>query len=178
MRNIAKDWPFTITALLVLITAIHAAVAHFVSWPWLLPHFLTPAEPGALATIYLGMGAVAAISAGFAGVIIVFGLTPTSDLFRRFRQRSGERMVSNWLSVIGSAFCAAAFSLLAAFLDTIGYRFWGGFAFELGSLLLLHSAVRSLWVLRILLDLVRAEDIAAEQRAATARLGRLGGSTP
>jgi hypothetical protein len=173
---ILRDWPGVTTGCLAGIVVVHSLVAKYANWPWMLKSYIT--ETGASAVdsqvasaVYLGLSAIAAISAGFAGVIIVFGLTSESKVFRDFRRASGERLSVNWTSVIASAFLSSASSLAAALAQLLDRPFVANMLFEFGCLLLLHSAVRSVWVLRLLLRLVSVDDrkrIGAEQ---TERLG-------
>lgn len=121
--------------------------------------------------MYLGLAAVAAISGGFAGVIIVFGLTPTSDLFRKFRLDAGDRMAANWVSVFTNSFLAAAIAIIATVLEVANFDTIARFVFAAGCLLLLHSCIRSIWILHQLLTLVRNDDEAARN----ASLGQLNG---
>lgn len=129
------------------------------------------AELGSIVSVYLSLAAVGAIYAGFAGVIIVFGLTPTSNLFRTFRQNAGERMVANWRSVISTAFLASSLSIASAALESLNYREAGSYVFEVGVLLLFHSAFRSLWILGVLLILVKHDDTRELHQQRTRTLG-------
>ncbi|WP_280300844.1 hypothetical protein [Nocardia neocaledoniensis] len=176
LQRIISEWPGAVTTAISVLVLAQATIAHFLDWPWFLPARGEKVETSVVTSVYLGVASVGAIYAGFAGVIIVFGLTPSSNLFRTFRIQAGDRMVSNWISIVSSAFVAAGTSLAAAFLEANGQRFLASFLFELGVLLLLHSSLRSIWVMRILLILVRADDTSAQQRDRTERLGRPFGS--
>ncbi|ORL38786.1 hypothetical protein A6F59_24480 [Prescottella equi] len=68
-------------------------------------------------------------------------------------------MGSNWISVIASAMAAAILSLFAAICQLQGWMFTGSVFFELGTLVLLHSGFRSVWITRLLLDLVHGDDL-------------------
>lgn len=122
-------------------------------------------DHGLVGVVYIGLASVAAICGGFAGVIIVFGLTPTSDLFRKFRLDAGERMVANWISIITNSFLAAALGIAAGMLEALDIPIIGAFVFVSGGLLLLHGAIRSRWILRNLLILVRNDDQKAQQES-------------
>ncbi|WP_139347694.1 hypothetical protein [Nocardia donostiensis] len=169
--NFVGDWPGVVTGVIVVVAASHAIVARSLGWPWILPPNAGKVESSVVVSVYLGVASVGAIYAGFAGVIIVFGLTPSSRLFRNFRIQAGARMVSNWISIISWAFLAAGGSLVASFLESIGFRFVASFLFEFGVMLLIHSSIRSVWIMRLLLELVRVDDSAARQVERTERFG-------
>jgi len=176
LRAVVRDWPGITTTILTLIVAIHALGAKYAGWPWMLKRFITELGTSTLdssiaSAVYLGLSAVAAISAGFAGVIIVFGLTSNSEVFRNFRRTSGNRLSSNWTSVIASAFLASGLSIGAALAQINDRPFVANMLFELGCLLLLHSAVRSVWVLRLLLQLLTVDDEKKISAELTARHG-------
>ncbi|MCW2092660.1 UNVERIFIED_ORG: hypothetical protein M2328_005940 [Rhodococcus erythropolis] len=171
IRRVLRDWPGVVTLVLFLVVGACTVAAFVRHWPWLLPFRADELDSSTVASIYLGLAAVGAIYAGFAGVIIVFGLTPTSDLFRTFRLSAGDRMVSNWISVIASGFVGSGLSLSAAVLEVLGSKLMGSALFVIGALLLIHSAGRSVWILTLLLKLVKADDQQAEQRRLTQNLG-------
>lgn len=165
VRKYVADYPSITTAMCLILPAIGWFAFSKVYWR---PDFGV-IEHGLVGSVYIGLAGVAAIYGGFAGVIIVFGLTPTSDLFRKFRIDAGERMTANWISIITNAFLAAAIAILAAVLEVLNFHAGAGFVFASGCLLLLHSASRSVWILRKLLKLVHNDDLKARQDA----LGRL-----
>lgn len=176
LRAVVRDWPGVVTSVLAGVVLIHAVGAKYFEWPWMLKSFITEAgestvDPAVAGAAYLGLSAVAAISAGFAGVIIVFGLTSESQIFRDFRRKSGDRLSANWTSVIASAFLSSAFSISAALTQLTDHPFIANMLFELGALLLIHSSVRSVWVLRLLLRLVMADDIKRNKAEQTALHG-------
>lgn len=175
---VLRDWPGITNLAATGAVGIHALAAKYAGAPWLLKHYITEdgnfaLDPSPVSAVYLGLSAVAAISAGFAGVIIVFGLTSESIVFRNFRRRSGTRLSANWTSVIASAFIASALSLGAALVQLLDRPFVANVLFELGCLLLLHSAVRSVWVMRLLLQLVSVDDHNKTSAENTARHGDL-----
>lgn len=175
---VLRDWPGVVTIVLTLVVGGHALAAKYVGAPWLLQQYITETgsfslDPSLVSAVYLGLSAVAAISAGFAGVIIVFGLTSESIVFRNFRKKSGNRLAANWTSVIASAFLASALSLAAALIQLLDRPFVANILFELGCLLLLHSAIRSVWVMRLLLQLVSVDDRNRASAEETARHGNL-----
>ena len=164
-KKYIADYPSLTTIACLVLPAIGWFVYNKADWQI----FIGEVDHGLVGAIYLGLGGVAAICGGFAGVIIVFGLTPSSDLFRRFRINAGERMSANWISIMANAFLAAGVAIAAAVLEVINCHTIGGFVFGAGCLLLLHSSLRSIWILRNLLTLVRNDDRTARNEA----LGRL-----
>lgn len=176
IKRVARDWPGLITLALTGLVGVHALGAKYAGWPWMLRHYISESgisalDSGVVSAVYIGLSAIAAVSAGFAGVIIVFGLTSESDVFRQFRRTSGERLSANWTSVIASAFIASGLSIAASVAQLVERPFVANILFELGCLLLLHSAIRSVWVLRLLLKLISVADNNKSSAESTARHG-------
>ncbi len=163
VKKYAADFPSITTAACVILPMIGWFVHSKAS-----PHFqlnIGPIDHGLVGEVYIGLAGVAAIAGGFAGVIIVFGLTPSSELFRKFRLDAGERMVANWISIITNSFLAAALGIAASTLEALSFHAVGAFVFSSGCLLLLHSSIRSIWILRTLLTLVRNDDRRTQQES-------------
>lgn len=68
-------------------------------------------------------------------------------------------MKANWVSVISCAFVSAAVGIGAAMAQISGASTAGILLFELGALLLIHSAARTVWILVILVDVVELDDL-------------------
>lgn len=164
MRGFKKyviDYPGIATAACLLAPLL----AWFAFWK-LNPHLnFGEIDHGLTGEIYLGLAGVAAICGGFAGVIIVFGLTPTSDLFRKFRIETGDRLAANWTSIFTNSFLAAALAIIAAIGEVLNFHIAGGFIFGAGCLLLFHSSMRSIWILQQLLTLVHNDDVSARDQS-------------
>lgn len=167
------DYPSVLTAVLIALPAMAYGWTrcHHWSFPWLINASHGP-DSASVVAVYLGLAAIAAISGGFSGVVIVFGLTPQSDLFRRFRQDAGKRMFANWTSIITCAFLSAALSVAAAALEAVGNHALAATLFAIGCLLYCHSAIRAVAILAMLLRLVDNDD----KKAIRAALGNLGES--
>jgi hypothetical protein len=163
VKKYVADYPSLTTAACLILPAIGWFVHTKVS-PHLQIH-VGAIDHGLVGEVYLGLAGVAAICGGFAGVIIVFGLTPSSDLFRKFRLDAGERMVANWISVITNSFLAAAVGIVAGTLESLTFHAIGAFVFVAGGLLLAHSSIRSIWILHKLLTLVRNDDAKTQQES-------------
>ncbi len=151
-------------ALLVLVIA-HAFLATHL-WPWLWPgrRLIQPERAGDASVLFLGAATVAALTGGFAGVVIVFGLSTTSDRFRKMRILGGERLQANWTSVVALSMLSAGLSVAAAFMRLIDTRGWI-WTFELAVLFITHASARLVYLLRRLSSVVMADDEAEQEKA-------------
>ena len=158
--NFLGDRPGWITVILTAIVAAHAVLAW--RYPWLdLFKALRPGDrdvTNVAVSLYLGTAGVAAIIAGFAGVILVFVVGSPSPRLRTFRDSSGRPLQKTWTSVIAEPFAATLFGIIAATTQTTSGRVMAPWLFELAVVLLTHVALRLLWLLRSLVALVSAED--------------------
>ncbi len=109
-------------------------------------------------TIYLGTAGAAAIVAGLAGVILVFVIGSPSPRLRRFRDAAGKPLRKTWTTVVTEPFAAALLGILAAITQTTSGRTAAPWLFELGLVLLVHGALRLLWLLREMVAIVGADD--------------------
>ncbi|MBE5451629.1 hypothetical protein [Mycobacteroides abscessus] len=159
LKRCFVDHPGLVTSILVIIPAVWwiRSLKNNWSYSWLLGAS-EAINSGSIVSVYLGLAGVSAISGGFAGVVIVFGLTPQSEIFRRFRRTAGFRMVANWVSIISNAFAAAGLSISAAAMEALSHHSLGATLFLTGCLLFLHSTARCLGILIMLLTLVRNDD--------------------
>jgi uncharacterized membrane protein YhdT len=158
LLSAVRNYPLIVNiAIYTAVLALYMA-GSLLDWEWIIPRRPPHFEPELIIPIYLGMGALAAISAGFAGVVIVFGITSQSKLFRRFRRRAENRLSATWSSVISLSFVAAALSIVASLFEAAGCYRISGALFLLGCLLLIHSTIRLLWIMHVLLKLVSADD--------------------
>lgn len=153
-------------------------VLHFVgTWLGWLPNVWAalsdPANQEQAQAIYLGMLGPAAIVAGFAGVVVVFGITASSDRFKQFRAKAGRSLRRTWVASSLSGFGAVALAIAAALLSVSGLMLEAAFAFEASLLLLLHGAARLVWILSQMIGIVRADDIVDTDKANTFKLASL-----
>jgi hypothetical protein len=127
---------------------------HGINVPWLID---SEAEPDQIMTLHLGVAALAAMVAGFSGVVVIFGLGDSTRL-RRLRRSGGRRLQANWVSVVAVSFTAAFLSVACAALALGGQpepSLWIGlFAVLLAG----HGSVRLIWLLGALAQVTRAED--------------------
>lgn len=165
MRRIValvQDRPLVVSAGALVLVVVHGLLTQcgVVGDSW---SGLRQRDAGSVAvSIFLGLAGVGALSAGFAGVVIVFGLDTRSEKFLRFRLSARRSLVGNWTSLIASPITAAALGLAAAAMTAAGWRALAPWLFELGCLMFVHGALRMIWLLRVLMGVVAAEDAVAE----------------
>ncbi len=86
-----KDRPALVTGGLIIIAVLYT----FAAWLWPAVDFFAllrapPERLDSVVSLYLGVAGVAAVGAGFAGVVIVFGLDTQSEKFLDFRSDGRE----------------------------------------------------------------------------------------
>jgi hypothetical protein len=113
---------------------------------------------GDASVLFLGAATVAAMVAGFAGVVVIFALGSGSERFRYMRIRGGLRLRSNWTSVVAVSFLAAGLSVAAAFMRLTDIDGWI-WAFEASALFLIHASCRLVWLLRQIASVVVSDDL-------------------
>jgi hypothetical protein len=173
LKGFLRGQPFWIDIGIVVLVGVHF-VASWLEWvPNVWTALSDPANQEAARSIYLGMLGPAAIVAGFAGVVVVFGLTATSDRFRTFRANAGNSLRRTWVSSSLSGFEAVALSVAAALLSVAGLPLLAAYVFEASLLLLLHGSLRLVWILAQMIGVVRADDVVSTDRAKTYRIDRL-----
>jgi hypothetical protein len=157
--GVLQDYPAIVNAAIVALVALQAVIAQIWGlgdWPARLVGDSSYRD--ANVALCLGVAGLTAMTAGFAGVIVVFGLSTSSDRFRILRVRGGSRLRANWTSVVATGFCGAFLALLAAATTIAGSQWAAMWILEAAALLALHAAVRLLWLLRTLADVVGTED--------------------
>lgn len=146
-------------------------ICHFVTaWFWPSANFWTmvlPAgsDPVGIALALVGAGA---LLAGFAGVVVVFGLQNNSERFRRLRRQGGDELTQNWSSMSSSGFWTMGIAIAAALAFSAQQPFVGAVFLEAALLVLAHGSVRLIWMLRRLIEVVSADDDMADRRDRTA----------
>lgn len=163
--GIVQDHPIVITISAFVLVLVHLilALVGAIPNPWL---SLQGTKDAGIA-IYLGAASAAAIVAGFAGVVVIFGLTANSSRFRELRLKSGDSLSRNWTSASVSGFAAAGLSLFAAILAGLQFQIASPWIFEWSILLLVHGTLRIMWLLRSLMTVVATDDAAAERKSKT-----------
>lgn len=152
-----KDHPWIITAFAFLIVATHWFLVYREVLPS--PWDAYEVDSNQAVSIFLGSASASAIVAGFAGVVVVFGLTAQGRKFRELRVNAGRSLGRNWTSSSVSGFVAAGLSLFAALLASLGDFTWSPWLFEWSLLLLIHGTARIIWLLRVLMSAVAQQDI-------------------
>lgn len=157
IKGFAQDFPLVVNTsfgFAVLAYWVATWKWHHVNIPWLLD---SVAEPDQVMTLHLGIAALAAMVAGFSGVVVIFGLGDSTRL-RRLRQSGGRRLHANWISVVAVSFAGAFLAVGCAGLALGGQpepSLWIG----LYALLLVgHGSVRLIWLLGALAQVTRGED--------------------
>jgi hypothetical protein len=114
-------------------------------------------------SIYLSVLSVSALVAGFAGVVVVFGLSSQPEAFRKLRVKAGTALTHNWVSVSNSGFIGSGLALLSVLLLYSPWRSSAVWFFELAILFYLSGILRLLWLLRSLISIVQADDVSSAQ---------------
>ncbi len=105
---------------------------------------------------------------GFAGVVVVFGLSSDDERFRKVRLKAATSLQRNWTSVVTTPLVAAFGALVAATLARATWIDGAAWVFELCVLLAAHGAVRLVVVLFELVKVVHNSDLATQREADTA----------
>lgn len=161
----AVDKPGATNLLLLGLVTVHAVAS--LIWPvaniWSLI-FPEGSEPTAVSLAVVGTGA---LLAGFAGVVVVFGLQGTSERFRRLRRSGGDELKENWSSMSSSGFWTMAVALASSLAFSATWNLPGGLLLELSLLVLGHGSIRLMWMLGNLVEVVSADDQLADVKDRT-----------
>jgi len=172
----AVDRPAVVIAVLAGLVAAHGALTW--PWPWLNPYkaLLVENNLGTAVTIYL-FTAAAALVAGLAGLIVVFVTGGQTPRLQQFRQQAGLPLRRTWTAAVAEPFVAAFLGVIASITQTTAGGIVGPWLFELGLVMLAHTAVRLVLLLRELVGIVAADDELARQDALTLRREHIFGPT-
>jgi hypothetical protein len=113
----------------------------------------------------MGIAAVAAIGAGFAGVIVAFAISSERPTVIEFRNKVGPLLEANWSSVIGCSFAAAILALAAGTLFATKANAAAGWTAIAAVALLLHSMARNMYLFSVLLQVIAIGDKRDKQAA-------------
>jgi hypothetical protein len=174
--NWPKNRPAVVTLTLIVSVVAHALLTIVVPAAAIWTPLTDATVRDSVAGLYVGLAGVSAMAAGFAGVVIIFGLDSRSEKFLTFRQTAGHSLSANWISVIASSFGSAGAGVAAAVLLLLGHPGVAPWLFELGVLLVVHAALRMLWLLRSLMRVVAADDGRTTRAQARAPLARVFGN--
>lgn len=162
------DHPAAVTWLLVLLVGIHYTIGQTV-WPDASPHLLvedlsSTDRRTALSDLAVGLAGVAAMVGGFAGVVVVFGLSSDDERFRVVRLRAVSSLRRNWTSVVTTPLVAAFGALIAAILASAGLTTASTWFLEICILFAAHGAVRLVVILGELVKVVHKSDQSVQAR--------------
>lgn len=158
-----QDNPGKVNLLLFAGVALHILLDLFVPR---FPHIwygLESTQADQQADIYLAVLNVSALTAGFAGVVVVFGLSTQPSAFRSLRIKAGASLERNWMSVSNSGFVSAGLALGAVLTLYSSLNWVSVWFFELSILVCLNGIARLLWLLRSLITIVHNDDIRVQQ---------------
>lgn len=156
VRRKLESQPVLVDVSLAALTTAHALASRL--WPILdVLRPLTDVDTAIVVSIHLGITVLAAVFAGFSGVLVVFALTGTSARFRRLRRTGGRALRSNWTWCAVSAVVAAFLGVVGALATALGHP-TARWVLELAFVLCAHAAARQIWLLASLAAVVSAED--------------------
>ncbi|MFD4958428.1 hypothetical protein [Microbacterium sp. NPDC058389] len=156
------DHPSAVTCSLIGLVVLQ----WLLSWLWL--PSLSPLQwtldvpeadrPDAFASLATGVAGVAAMVGGFAGVVVVFGLSSNDERFRQVRIKASTSLRRNWTSIVTTPLFAAFGAMGAAALATSRHETMSLWVLEGCVLLAAHGAVRLVVLLSALVKVVHASD--------------------
>lgn len=151
-----QDRPFIITVAAFVLTCIHYVLTDF----WILPRIWDelPKDTEVFVTLLTGLGTGAAILAGFAGVLVIHGLTAHGPKFRMYRLKASKTLHANWASISGAGFTAFGVSFVAAILAATSLDWAAPWLMEFAILLTVHGVIRLLWMLKTIFKIQYEED--------------------
>lgn len=158
-----QDNPGKVNLLLFVGVVLHVGLDLFIPG---FPHIwngLESTQSDQQAGIYLAVLNVSALTAGFAGVVVVFGLSTQPRAFRSLRIKAGASLERNWMSVSNSGFVSAGLALVAVLTLYSSLNWISVWFFELSILVCLNGVARLLWLLRNLITIVHKDDIQIQQ---------------
>lgn len=165
VHDFLREQPFRIDALLAGIVVVHATLTFLGLSPNFWAALSGPQNLADAQAIYLAILGPASIVAGFAGVVVVFGLSAGSARFRKFRSQAGQSLKRTWVASTLSGFVAAALCIVASVLNLTDWSPGAPFILELALLILSHGALRLIWILSEMIGITRADDIRATDEA-------------
>lgn len=165
VRSTFTDQPGLVTSILLVLFFVQFWLAQS-AIPELSPGYLLETSSitdpaNAAMQVALGTATVAAMVGGFAGVVVVFGLSSDDERFREVRQKAASSLRRNWRSVVSTPLLAAFGSLVAASLAAFNQTTSSLWVLEACVLLAGHGAFRLVVVLFELVKVVHAADEAA-----------------
>lgn len=156
IKAFVQDRPTLLTLLFTLLVGLHC----FLTGRGLAPNLWDSliGDTTNIITLAVGLASGGAILAGFAGVIVIHGLSASSPRFREYRLKAGKSLHANWASISSAGFIAAGVSMVAAVVAFTPFIWWSPWLMEFAAILSIHGVVRLLWLLRTLFKLQADDD--------------------
>ncbi len=159
------DHPTRTNLILFGIAAVHTVA--LLIWPSLDVWTGLLSDSQSPETLALALVTAGALLAGFAGVVVIFGLQNNSERFRKLRRQGGGELKQNWSSMSAAGFWTMGLAIVSALGYMAESAIVGGQFLELSLLVLAHGSIRLIWVLQQLIGVVSTEDELADRRDRT-----------
>jgi hypothetical protein len=165
IRKLLQERPQRLNAFIVLFVGVHvvSTALGFLPDVWAGLHLNVELSR----TIYTAVTAAGAMMAGFAGIVVIFGLTSGSERFRRFRHRASGSLQRTWSTVSSAGFWSMGLGFSCLLLSAGNLDRAATWVLEVALLLLAHSSVRLIWILNVLVGIVAVEDEVADKAQRT-----------
>jgi hypothetical protein len=174
IRAFVREQPFWVDFIALVLVCAHATLTALGWIPNVWAVLQGAGRVEGAQSLYLGMLGPAAIVAGFAGVVVVFGLSAGSSRFTRFRARAGNSLKRTWVASTLAGFEAAGLCTAATVINWMDTVQWvAPFTFELALWLMLHGSGRLVWILSEMIGITRADDIRSTDEASAFPVSRL-----
>jgi hypothetical protein len=158
VRGWAEDYPARVNLALVLLVAAQAVSTLWTDALDLPSRIISHSSPEARSAFAVESAAVAGVVAGFAGVIVIFGLSTDTARFKLLRMKGAERLAANWTSIVSVSLLGAFGLVTAGALVMAGSNWVALWTVEGALLITAHGALRLVWLLRSLASVVAAQD--------------------
>lgn len=165
LQTMLKERPGRLNVRLLMLVVAHGVITNLGYLPQVWAGLLVNVELAR--SIYTSVTSAGALLAGFAGVVVVFGLTSSSTRFRRFRKLAGASLKRNWSSVSASGFWAMGLGFFALLMSSGNLDLFAVWILELALLLLAHSSARLIWILNVLVQIVSRDDESEDKKDRT-----------
>jgi len=171
LRKYLVDHPSVVTLVLVGLVLAHYLFATYL-WTEIQPlQFFNEVDSktvdGSIANLSVSTAGVAAMVGGFAGVVVIFGLSSDDERFRKVRLKAATSLRRNWMSVVTTPLIAAFGALMSAAFASSGRTNVALWTLEICVLLAAHGATRLVIVLFELVKVVHASDDALQKKSDT-----------
>lgn len=156
IKALIQDRPFVVTLIAAVLVGLHCLLTGINVIPNVWLEILS--DRTNLVTLSVGLASGGAILAGFAGVIVIHGLSASSPRFRVYRLTAGKHLHANWASISSAGFISSGISMASALFAMTQFVWWSPWMLELAALLALHGVLRLLWLLRTFFNLQADDD--------------------